>query len=106
MRELVKSQLSPYLEGRDARRHVKGPSVILKPEAAQGLGLALHELAENAVKYGALSVPSGTISISWDNTPPRDLDVVWSGQHGPAVKPRRKRGFWHAGDRTQSRART
>jgi len=46
---------------------IEGPDIALKPEAAQNLGLALHELAVNAAKFGALSVPSGCVSITWGN---------------------------------------
>ena len=49
----------------EAQVAIDGPAVALKPEAAQNLGLALHELAVNAAKFGALSVPSGRVSITW-----------------------------------------
>ena len=92
--ELVRSQLSPYLEAPDADVQIEGPSVVLTPEAAQGLGLALHELAANAVKHGALSAPGGSISATWQAAA-RDGGVTmhWQESGGPAVKPRRKRGF-------------
>src|SRR5262249_21776798 len=51
--DLVRSQLGHYLDREDAQFTVEGPSVFLKPEAAQNIGLALHELATNAAKYGA-----------------------------------------------------
>ena len=44
---------------------MSGPDIMLRPEAAEAIGLALHELATNAVKYGALSVRGGHITISW-----------------------------------------
>jgi two-component sensor histidine kinase len=94
LRELVQSQLGTYTDQTQSQVTVDGPAVMLKPEAAQGLGLALHELAANAAKYGALSVPGGAVSVSWHEPQPgRSLDVVWAEQSGPAVKPRRKRGF-------------
>ena len=64
--ELIRSQLAMYLDREDEQVAIDGPAVALKPEAAQNLGLALHELAVNAAKFGALSVPGGRLSISWD----------------------------------------
>jgi two-component sensor histidine kinase len=70
--------------------------VALKPEAAQNLGLALHELAANAARFGALSVPHGRVSIAWDRVSAADgraLAFDWREELGPRVKMRRKRGF-------------
>ncbi|MGI8524574.1 MAG: hypothetical protein ACR2K5_00055, partial [Pseudolabrys sp.] len=90
--ELVQAQLGAYFSRPGTQ--VEGPSVVLKPEAAQGLGLALHELTANAAQYGALSVPDGAVSIRWQKVGAGDgLDVVWNERAGPAVAPRRKRGF-------------
>ncbi len=92
MSELVRSQLATYIDRAQDQIVFEGPDVALKPEAAQNLGLALHELAVNAAKFGALSSPDGRVSISWQ----RDGSGVtfdWQEQFGPAVKPRRKRGF-------------
>jgi two-component sensor histidine kinase len=94
--ELIRSQLAMYLDRDGEQVLIEGPAVTLKPEAAQGLGLALHELAVNAAKFGALSVPGGRLSITWDR---REHDGVptlaldWREEAGPRVKPRRKRGF-------------
>jgi PAS domain S-box-containing protein len=94
--ELIRSQLAMYLDREDERVAIDGPEVALKPEAAQNLGLALHELAVNAAKFGALSVPSGRLSITWDRREhdgKQTLALEWHEQFGPRVKPRRKRGF-------------
>lgn len=94
--ELVRSQLTMYLDREDEQVSIEGPAVVLKPEAAQNLGLALHELAVNAAKFGALSVPSGRLSIVWDRRADDDrqsLVLDWRERFGPRVKPRRKRGF-------------
>jgi len=93
--ELVRSQLDDQIARAEAQVVIEGPAVALKPEAAQNLGLALHELAVNAVRFGALSVPDGRLSITWQ---PADgngsgLALDWREQNGPRVKPRRKRGF-------------
>jgi two-component sensor histidine kinase len=75
---------------------VEGPSVFLKPEAAQNIGLALHELATNAAKYGALSVPSGQVSIAWNwvsQENPKAVEITWIERGGPKVSPPEQRGF-------------
>jgi PAS domain S-box-containing protein len=94
--ELIHSQLAVYIDRIDSQVALDGPAVALKPEAAQNLGLALHELANNAVKFGALSVPDGRVSISWNRREGEGGGVLqfdWRERHGPAVKPRRKQGF-------------
>lgn len=94
--ELVRSQLSGYLDGSAAQVTIEGPPIALKPEAAQNLGLALHELTVNAVKFGALSVPTGRVSITWsrrDGPTDNALELDWREQLGPKVKVRRKKGF-------------
>ena len=69
----------------------------LKPEAANAIGMALHELATNATKYGALSVPAGWISIAWrfeaDDTGARRFHLGWREGGGPLVTPPERRGF-------------
>lgn len=94
--ELVRSQLGHHLDREGARVVVEGPNVLLLPEGAQSLGLALHELATNAAKYGALSVPTGRVNISWRRLPPSDgwgLEVDWAESGGPAVAEPVHRGF-------------
>ena len=94
--DLVRSQLGHYLDREDSQISVEGPSVFLKPEAAQNIGLALHELATNAAKYGALSVPSGHVSIAWNWRPesdPKQVQILWVERGGPPVSPPEQRGF-------------
>ena len=94
--ELVRSQLTPYVDDEETQVEVEGPAVTLKPEAAQNLGLALHELAANAAKFGSLSVPNGRIAIRWDRRDHDDgqaLAIDWREHNGPRVRPRRKQGF-------------
>ena len=95
IRELVRSHLEPFLEGDRNRIHLNGPDVIVDPKAAQNLGLALHELATNASKYGALSVPSGSVSISWTKTDGQ-FRIEWREQGGPSVRQPNQRGFGQA----------
>jgi len=94
--ELMRSQLAAYLDRSGSQIKMDGPPIMLRPEAAQSLGLALHELAINAVKYGALSTPSGRITIAWD-WQLRDerpaVEIVWTEAGGPAVTAPTQRGF-------------
>ncbi|WP_310214608.1 PAS domain-containing protein [Caulobacter sp. BE264] len=84
------------LHGGDSRFDLSGPSVRLSPKSALSLSMALHELATNAVKYGALSLPDGRVHIAWGLAPepgaPR-LDLTWTERGGPVVKPPERRGF-------------
>lgn len=94
--ELIRSQLAKYLDGAAVQVSIDGPAIALKPEAAQNLGLALHELAINAAKFGALSVPAGRVSITWtrrETAVDNALDLDWRENLGPKVKARRKKGF-------------
>ena len=94
--ELVRSQLGHYLDRVGAQISLEGPTVVLKPEAAQSLGLALHELATNAAKYGALSVPAGHVTIKWRRLPATEghgVEIWWSEERGPKVRAPKQRGF-------------
>ncbi len=93
--ELIRSQLASYLDGSELQVSMQGPAIALRPEAAQNLGLAIHELAVNAATYGALSTPSGRISITWREREEggRAVELDWREHQGPKVKLRRKRGF-------------
>lgn len=96
LEELVRSQLTAYVDRNDSQIAFAGPPIALKPEAAQSLGLALHELAANAARFGALSVPDGRISIEWERTPAENgegLSLDWREELGPPVKVRRTKGF-------------
>lgn len=92
LRELIQSQLAAYMDNREAQVSVEGPPTALKPEAAQNLGLALHELTVNAAKFGALSLPSGRVSIGWA-LQDHSLALDWREIDGPKVKTRRRKGF-------------
>lgn len=65
----------------------------------QTIGLALHELATNASKYGSLSVPGGKVVVSWSfdegGTSPESFRLEWREQDGPPVKPSDRKGFGH-----------
>lgn len=94
LRDLVRSQLGHYLDRNESQISIEGPAVHLKPEAAQSLGLALHELAVNAAKYGALSVPKGHVDIVWEQADPGNGIVIrWIERDGPKVAQPKKFGF-------------
>ncbi len=81
--------------GGERQIHVSGPDVTVGPRAALSFALVLHELATNAVKYGALSTTAGSVFISWDligSKEPR-LRFEWREQGGPVVKPPSRKGF-------------
>jgi PAS domain S-box-containing protein len=92
LREIIQSQLAAYFASGEGPIVVEGAPVALRPEAAQNLGLALHELAVNAAKYGALSVPHGRVSVT-GAIRGHAIELEWREQFGPKVKVRRKKGF-------------
>jgi len=87
---LVGEELAPYRAG--DKIHYGGPDISLQPATAQGLALALHELATNAAKHGALSSPSGRVSLDWA----LDSDALvlrWSEGDGPRISQPSSRSF-------------
>ena len=70
-----------------------GPDLFLTPRAANALALALHELAANAVKYGALSVDSGRVDLRWTRLFDGGFELIWSESGGPRVFEPTRRGF-------------
>lgn len=74
---------------------LSGPEIMVDPKMAVSLTMALHELATNAVKYGALSTPAGHVRISWCHRPPDDsvLELVWAESGGPPVTPPQRTGL-------------
>jgi two-component sensor histidine kinase len=93
--DLVRNQLEPFGDIDGMRISATGPAVFLYPEAAQNIGLALHELATNASKHGALSVPQGIVAVHWDlgRADPTGFRLVWRELNGPKVTPPTHRGF-------------
>jgi two-component sensor histidine kinase len=95
--ELLMAQLNPFTDALDQRLSIAGPQLLLKPQAAQSLGMAFHELATNAMKYGSLSVPSGRVRVLWerwiDGVGGARVRLRWEESGGPSpVAPARK-GF-------------
>jgi two-component sensor histidine kinase len=92
--DLVAVHLKPFGDLNGDRIDAFGPMIRLKPNAVQHLGLALHELATNASKYGALAGARGRVSIEWDlDAPSQMVSVQWRERGGPIVAPPERRGF-------------
>ncbi len=100
LRAVAAATLAPYTAGAVPLARIEAAGdAVLKPKAALALSLALHELATNAVKYGALSVPGGRVRLDWHASAdpasgePRALVVEWCESGGPAVREPTRRGF-------------
>ena len=90
---LAQEELAAYSPGRETRVQIDGPSVLLEPNAAQAIAVILHELATNAAKYGALSVPNGQVRTEWSHEQNGQLVLRWTEKGGPPVEPPTHRGF-------------
>lgn len=93
VRSVIEVEMAPYTLGRGTTVEMDGPQVELAPNDALSLGLAIHELATNAAKFGALSVPKGHVSVLWDLVSENLVRVRWKESGGPTVAPERPRGF-------------
>jgi two-component sensor histidine kinase/DNA-binding response OmpR family regulator len=92
LRKLVDEEFAPYSADGVEKVSINGPSVLLQPNTAQTLALAIHELATNAAKYGALSAVSGRVTLAWDLRP-GSLELRWVETGGPKVGPPASRGY-------------
>lgn len=95
--DLVRSQLGHFSDLMGERIEIDGPLLPVTPGATQALGMALHELATNAAKYGALSDEAGRVGIGWAveteaSTEPR-FCLTWLERNGPPVAEPERRGF-------------
>jgi len=100
MGELVRAQLAPFDDETCSRIAIAGPELELKPDAVHSLTLALNELATNAAKYGALSVPEGRVAIAWELrdgavTATARFHMSWRESNGPPVTSPARKGFGH-----------
>jgi len=95
LREVVAEALSPYLGASPARVTIDGPDLRLSPRAALAFAMALHELATNAAKYGALSNDLGRVQVTWEAAGGdlRMLNFRWAERGGPEVRKPDRRGF-------------
>ena len=86
LKELVRCELAPYAARDNAE--IRGPEVILPPQAGQAMAIVLHELATNAAKYGALCTENAQVSIRWycpQNGSNRPVVLEWQESGGPPV---------------------
>jgi two-component sensor histidine kinase/CHASE1-domain containing sensor protein len=93
IRAVVDAELAPYRQTEEHRITIEGPDIPLAPNDALSLGLAVHELATNAAKYGALTKPGGEVSVKWGLATPQLVRLEWRERGGPPVKATRGRGF-------------
>ena len=92
LRALVAEELAPYRAGETEKVEIRGPNVALLPHMAQGVALALHELATNAAKHGALSSMAGKVSLTWQ-LQQEVLVLQWVESGGPGIAPPSARSF-------------
>lgn len=97
IRRVIEIHMGTFADVAD-RVELQGADFVLKAEAVQNLGLILHELATNSVKYGALSTPQGKVRIAWKDLVDEDdgegrLELVWEERSGPAVQEPSRTGF-------------
>ena len=99
LEELARTQLSSFVATETQRVTVTGPYLEVDVDAAQAIGLALHELATNAAKYGSLSVAEGKVALSWTVVhEPADrptLRIIWRESDGPEISAPSRKGFGH-----------
>jgi two-component sensor histidine kinase len=94
LQEVIVESLAAHLDGNagDPRIRLAGPEIRLKPKAALALSMALHELATNAAKYGALSNAGGRVRLEWSSFD-QTFRLIWVESGGPKVVAPAKRGF-------------
>lgn len=96
LRDLISEEMAPFMGGHNAAVLIDGSeTIVLRPKASLAFSLALHELATNAAKYGALSAPEGRVHITWrfDQLSGNNLVLEWRETGGPSVTRPTKTGF-------------
>ena len=93
IRDLIVAEMAPYAKNADTVLKLQGPDVELAPNDALSLGLAIHELATNAAKYGALSQSGGMVTITWSKLDDKLARLEWIETGGPTVAEERVCGF-------------
>ena len=90
---MISEELAPYCQEGEQRAHLTGPDVVLEPMVAQSIAVVVHELATNAVKYGALSAADGNVRVGWRRPPNGGLVLRWEEFGGPSVRRPMRQGF-------------
>jgi two-component sensor histidine kinase len=96
LQDLLRNELEPYSDETGRRVRLEGEAVHIEPKLALALGMAVHELATNAAKYGALSVPNGRVTVMWHVEAIGDgrcLHLNWVERGGPRVEAPQRQGF-------------
>ena len=92
LEQLIHEELGPYAAGDRVQVRCSNRDVLLSPVVAQSVAMALHELATNASKYGALSVPDGSVRLSCTRTTQDRIALIWTETGGPRVEPPSREG--------------
>jgi two-component sensor histidine kinase len=82
---LVEEELRPYTLGESGRVHAEGPTMTLSSAEAEGVAMAIYELATNAAKYGAFSAPTGRVKVTWGRDSSGARHILWQEDGGPPV---------------------
>jgi two-component sensor histidine kinase len=93
LRTLAAEELMPFCKGEDFKADLGGPDIMLDPNTAQAISMILHELATNAAKYGALSVPGGHVGVHWLRGEDGRMTLRWTERGGPAAEAPSTRGI-------------
>jgi len=96
IQDILNAELAPYDDGTGQRVRLAGPDVRLPSEIAVAFGMAVHELTTNAAKYGAFSLPTGSIEVTWSLEKQADrcrLGLAWQERGGPTVEKPERQGF-------------
>jgi two-component sensor histidine kinase len=96
LNEVISQELEPHQNEARDRVSLRGDEVRLSAKAALALGMAIHELATNAAKYGGLSADDGCVDVEWTvagGKGHRRLQLTWTERGGPPVRPPERRGF-------------
>jgi two-component system CheB/CheR fusion protein len=96
LRDLLMEEFKPFMASDRPNITLEGPKVMIGPRSALALGMAIHELITNAVKYGALSVVQGNVRLTWvvqSTADGEQLDLEWIERDGPTVTKPTHRGF-------------
>jgi PAS domain S-box-containing protein len=90
---IAAQELAPYTADSPTRVRIDGPPILLAPDAAQAVAVILHELATNAVKYGALSAANGRVDLKWSHETGGELHLLWKETDGPKAQEPTRKGF-------------
>jgi PAS domain S-box-containing protein len=93
LKAMVERELDPYRREGGPKIVIKGPDVLLPPQCTSILAMTLHELATNAVKYGALCQSTGQLGVTWKTARGNRLLLVWEERGAPIQPPKRGSGF-------------